>query len=152
MGCQIPIERDTVTVFAPPTPLFASDSLICQYDSIGYFLQNSINSTTRIEWFFEGGFPNYDTLLNPTVYYPDTGSFDVQLILWEDGCSDTLTKTDFIQIKAPPVANFTMVYLDSCAPMQVAFNDTSTTNDGFVQSWQWNFGNGVNGNNSGYCN
>jgi len=141
MGCQIPIEQDTIVITAPPTPAFLVDSLLCQFDSVNYQLLTSIHTTTTIEWHFQGGFPNTSTDLNPTVFYPDTGSFEVQLIVWEDGCSDTLTRNHFIKVKAAPNANFGIIQTDSCAPALVQFIDASSTMDGILQTWDWDFGN-----------
>jgi len=141
MGCQIPIEKDTVVVLPTPTPLFSADSISCQGDSIQFQLLSTLSTNSQIEWYFEGGFPDTSTLSSPTVYYPDSGNFDVQLIVWEDGCSDTLLKQDFIQIKAPPLAAFDIIRADSCIPTMVSFADSSKNTDGFIQSWQWDLDN-----------
>lgn len=140
-GCQIPIQQDTIFITTPPSPAFTADSIICQMDSIHYQLLNSISNNTSIEWFFEGGFPSTSTQANPSVYYPDTGSFDVQVILTVDGCTDTLTRTNFIQIKAAPIANFGITMPDSCAPVLVQFTDSSTSEQGSILSWSWDLGN-----------
>lgn len=142
MGCQIPIEQDTIFIFAPPSPLFNSDSLVCEGDSIQFQIQNTITNNMTFEWLFQGASPNSSTALNPKVHYPDTGSFDVQLILWEDGCSDTLTKSNFIRVKPKPIAHFGMSVADSCTPVLVAFIDSSSTVNGTIQSWFWDFNNG----------
>jgi gliding motility-associated-like protein len=147
-GCQIPIQQDTIFITAPPNPSFTSDSIICQMDSIHYQLLSSISTNTTIEWSFEGGFPSTSTQANPSIYYPDTGSFGVQLILTEDGCSDTLIRPNFIQIKATPIANFGITSPDSCAPVLVQFTDSSTTTQGSIQSWSWNLGNNQTANSS----
>jgi len=145
-GCQIPIEQDTIFIHAPPSPTFSSDSLICQLDSIHYQVLTPITSNMSVEWIFEGGFPDSSVQLNPSIYYPDTGSFDVQLIIWEDGCSDTLTRNDYIQIKSYPISNFGINISDTCAPAFVQFSDSSSTEHGSIQSWAWDFGNGQSSN------
>lgn len=141
MGCQIPIEQDTIVITAPPTPAFIADSLLCQTDSVAYQLLTATNNNTTVEWHFQGGFPSSSTNFNPTIFYPDTGSFDVQLIIWEDGCSDTLTRNNFITVKAAPNANFNIIRADSCTPSLVQFLDASNTIDGTIQTWNWDFGN-----------
>jgi len=147
-GCQIPIQQDTIVITAVPNPIFTADSIACQMDSIHYQLLTSINNTTIIEWSFEGGFPTSSTQANPTIHYPDTGSFEVQLIITQDGCSDTLTRFDFIKIKAPPIANFGITMPDSCAPILVQFTDSSTSLQGNIQSWFWDLGNNQTANSS----
>ena len=141
-GCQIPIEQDTIFINAPPLPAFSSDSLICQLDSIQYQTLTAITGSMSVEWLFEGGFPDSSTQLNPLVYYPDTGSFDVRLVVWEDGCSDTLLRPNYIQIKAIPTAHFGINITDTCAPVFVQFSDSSSAGQGSIQSWSWDFGNG----------
>lgn len=141
MGCQIPIEQDTIFIQAPPTPAFAADSLGCQQDSIQYQLLSSMAANNSVEWFFEGGSPNYSTQFNPTVYYPDTGDFKVQLILWEDNCSDSLILPNYISIKPAPNAHFTIYQSDSCAPASLQFSDSSTSSQGYIQSWFWDLDN-----------
>lgn len=145
-GCQIPIQQDTIFITAPPSPNFTADSIICQMDSIHYQLFSTIGNNTSIEWFFEGGFPSTSTQANPSIYYPDTGNFDVQLILREDGCADTLTRANFIQIKAAPIANFGITMPDSCAPVLVQFSDSSTNAQGSISSWSWDLDNNQTAN------
>lgn len=140
-GCQIPLQQDTVFITNTPNANFTVDSIACQMDSINYQLLGSVNSNISIEWSFEGGFPNSSTQANPSIYYPDTGNFEVQLILIQDGCADTLTRSNFIQIKAAPVANFGITMPDSCAPVLVQFTDSSTNAQGNILSWSWDLDN-----------
>jgi gliding motility-associated-like protein len=147
-GCQIPIQQDTIFIRTAPNPTFTADSIICQLDSIHYQLLTVINSNTSIEWSFDGGFPNTSTQINPSIYYPDTGSFDVQVILTEDGCSDTLSRANFIQIKANPISNFGITRPNSCAPVLVQFTDSSTSAQGNIQSWSWDLGNSQTANSA----
>jgi len=147
-GCQVSIQQDSIVLTAPPTPNFTADSIACQKDSIQYQLLSIINNNTRIEWFFEGGLPSTSTQSNPSIYYPDTGSFDAQLILTKEGCSDTLTRSNFIQIKAAPKAHFGLTMPDSCAPVLVQFSDSSTNTQGNILSWSWDLGNNQTANSS----
>ncbi|MHC1706705.1 MAG: C25 family cysteine peptidase [Bacteroidales bacterium] len=50
------------------------------------------------EWSFPGGTPPSSNLQNPVITYVNTGSYDVTLIISDGADSDTLTKTDYIQI------------------------------------------------------
>ena len=142
MGCQIPIEQDTIHIHGPPLADFISDSLSCKNDSVQYQIITVINGTMTAEWYFEGGFPDSSGLLAPSIYYPDTGNYDVRLIIWEDGCSDTLLKSHFLQIKPLPEAAFGLILSDSCLPVIAHFSDSSTTEEGSIIAWHWDFGNG----------
>lgn len=60
------------------------------------------------EWTFEGGTPSKSTLQNPMVNYPTAGKYDVKLKVTSAGGSDSILKTDYMQVfesistKVPP--------------------------------------------------
>ena len=66
------------------------------------FMDQSANSPTSWSWSFSGGTPNTSTLQNPTVTYNVAGTYDVTLIAANGGGSNTLTKTNYITVKASP--------------------------------------------------
>jgi PKD repeat protein len=53
------------------------------------------------QWLFPGGTPEASTDTNPTVSYADSGHYDVTLIVNRGGQIDTLTKTQYIEVKYP---------------------------------------------------
>ena len=63
-----------------------------------------------------------------------------------DGCSDSLTKNNFIHINGP-IAKFSASPLAGCKPLNVTFSDSSAT-DGInaIKNWQWDFGDGITQN------
>ena len=86
-------------------------------------------------WFFGDGSSSADQ--NPTHAYQDTGYFDVTLIVWNNGCPDTLKFSQYIHI-SPPIAIFA-VLTDCSIPKQREFVDNSIGAD----TWQWDFGDGT---------
>ncbi len=72
-------------------------------------LSTGIFPTTNYSWDFNGGppFSTMSSLKNPTYTYTDTGYFDVALIACNNGCCDTIIKTDYIHIN-PPLAKITV--------------------------------------------
>jgi gliding motility-associated-like protein len=89
----------------------------------------------RWSWDF-GDAIGTSTLQNPAYTYLDTGRFSIRLIAWNNGCADTLVKTNYITA-LPPVARFTSTF--NCAnKLQVAFTDQSV----LPQTWTWDFGDG----------
>lgn len=85
-------------------------------------------------WFWNFGNGTSSSAKNPVVQYKDTGTYNIRLIAWSNGCSDTLTKTNYITI-SPGIARFKTVY--NCTDrLQISFIDTSV----IPQSWLWNFG------------
>jgi PKD repeat protein len=55
------------------------------------------------------------------------------------GGANTLTRTDYITVKSPPIANFQASLTTGQAPVTVVFTDIST---GDIESWLWDFGDG----------
>jgi gliding motility-associated-like protein len=86
-------------------------------------------------WLFGDG--TTSAAQNPVHPYMDTGYFDVTLIVWNNGCPDTLIFKDYIHI-SPPIAIFEQ--LGDCNNVKLrTFIDHSIGAD----SWQWDFGDGT---------
>ena len=86
-------------------------------------------------WLFGDGSTATDQ--NPMHVYQDTGYFTVTLIVWNNGCPDTLKFVDYVHI-SPPIAIFAA--LSNCAiPNQMDFVDHSIGAD----TWNWDFGDGT---------
>lgn len=88
-------------------------------------------------WLWDFGDGSNSTLQNPLHNYTDTGYFHVSLIVWNNGCPDTLVKNNYVHIN-PPIASFD-VASDCNSPMIRTFTDHSIGAD----TWLWNFGDGT---------
>ncbi|MDA3615599.1 PKD domain-containing protein [Polluticaenibacter yanchengensis] len=75
------------------------------------------------QWFWDFGDGGTSTAQNPNYRYVDTGFFDVKLIVWNNGCMDSITKERFVYIK-PPVALF-KDSVDCTDPFNYYFIDVS---------------------------
>jgi gliding motility-associated-like protein len=99
------------------------------------FTDQSTGNVTQWLWLFGDGGTSGDQ--NPIYEYQDTGYFDVTLIVWNNGCPDTIKFTNYIHVK-PPIAVFTPSFV--CGnPRQIIFTDQSIGAD----QWTWNFGDGA---------
>ena len=87
----------------PPLALFeASDTMICVGGCIN-FADLSLQDPEQWRWRFEGTIPDTSLLPSPTgICYPDTGCFDVQLIVSNAGGPDTLLIKDYICVYPYP--------------------------------------------------
>ncbi len=107
-------------------------------DTVCYGLPVQFNdaSTNATGWLWDFGDGANSTMKNPPHTYPDTGSYKVKLITYNNGCADTsLVKKVVIQ---PPKAIFS--YTLSCTNyFTVKFASTSKGADSLV----WNFGDGT---------
>ena len=100
------------------------------------FTDSSVSGTTisNYEWDFGDG--GTSSLQNPTYTYLDTGIYDVSLVITNDlGCTDTLTRSNYIFVYTPPVANFVDNDTVIC-PGELDFTDLSEN----ATDWFWDFG------------
>ncbi|MDQ6609636.1 MAG: PKD domain-containing protein, partial [Bacteroidota bacterium] len=102
------------------------------------FIDNSTDSATQWVWDFGDG--GSSVKQNPIYQYSDTGWFNVQLIVFNNTCPDTLRILNAVHIK-PPIARFTVQ--NSCTDKY-----TKSFIDGSIgaTSWFWTFGDGTTSN------
>ncbi|REJ85288.1 MAG: PKD domain-containing protein [Bacteroidetes bacterium] len=98
----------------------------------------SINvNIASYRWDFGDG--GTSTQSNPTYIYNTPGLYTVRLIMQRnDGCTDTVVRTNKIYAGAKPTASFTYQNSVGCGPLTVSFTNTSQN---FV-SCLWVFGDG----------
>jgi gliding motility-associated-like protein len=131
---------DTVTVIAgiksslKPHANFSADPRdVCAYLPVNF---TDLSTGTVNEWHWDFGDGGTSTEQNPSHTYSDTGLFNIQLIVGNDGCYDTLKINDYIHVK-PPIALFDVAF--NCdLPFIRVFTDHSIGAD----EWHWNFGDG----------
>jgi len=92
-------------------------------------------------WNWNFGDGNTSTAQNPSHTYNDPGAYTVTLTTTaSNGCSGTVTLTNFVQVRGP-IVGFTQDVTTGCAPLTVNFTDTSSHTTAGVE-WLWNFGDG----------
>jgi gliding motility-associated-like protein len=103
--------------------------------------QNLSNSALNNSYYWDFGVPGITTdtsnLQFPTYTYPDTGHYNVKLVVNRgQSCPDSA----FMNIGIYPgfIPNFT--FTGACYTSPIQFNDATTTVYGVVNSWSWNFG------------
>ncbi len=110
----------------------ASPVLQCAGATINF--SDLSNPSDRWLWNFGNG--QTSTLKNPQFAYADTGKYSVKLTAWNNGCSDTLRKNNFITILVS-VSKFNPVF-NCINKKQVSLNDSSV----MPLTWYWDFGDG----------
>lgn len=128
----------SVSVFDAPIAQFTYDT-VCQFTSTQFTDQSSPSSGIDF-WNWDFGDNQSSTNQNPTHTYNQAGLFDTQLVVGNnDGCSDTVNNT--IWVWEPPNANF--LHSDSsCTEGLVYFNDSSWSNESFINQYTWFFPDG----------
>ena len=103
---SVPI-NDCIAPFipvAPVTPIVAdfsaNDTTPAEGDMVT-FTDLSTGDPTEWAWTFENGTPATSTLQNPVIQYNTIGNYNVSLTASKVDSSDSITKTDYIQVSAP---------------------------------------------------
>jgi trimeric autotransporter adhesin len=125
----------TVTINAGLIVVAGTNGSICPGDSV---------VLTALATFGNGGPYAYNWLpavsvsgkVSPAV----TTTYTVSA---NDGCSPTATATVTITVLPAPTVVMTANTLSGCAPVCVNFTDASLVAGGTINSWGWNFGDGV---------
>lgn len=89
------------------------------------------------KWLWHFGDGNTSPEQNPAQSYLDTGRFNIKLVVWSNGCKDSLTRPNLVYIR-PPVAKFTISPVNCPTKLARQFNDKSIG----ATAWFWNFGDG----------
>ena len=102
-------------------------------------------SITDRRWDFgDGNISNYAAATNPAHRYVTAGIYSVNLTVTTAGGSNSLKRTNYISVSAPPpatpVAAFTGTPRTGTAPLEVTFTDSSTGTS--ITNRRWDFGDG----------
>ena len=128
----------TIQAGTPPTANFWANPLVACVGSPVYFFDSSSSNVTSWHWDFGDG--NSSNTSNPTYYYPYPGTYSVKLTVYNNGCKDTMVKTNYIHVNFPKSLP---VYTYSCdTPTLVHFQNTSLG----YNRWKWYFGDGTTSN------
>ncbi|MFK7935248.1 MAG: PKD domain-containing protein, partial [Saprospiraceae bacterium] len=87
---------------------------------------------TQWEWTFTGGEPTTSNEQNPTVTYPNSGTFPVTLKVTNETGQNMLTEQDYIFIRELPTANFSLELVGN----RINLTNLSVNAD----SYFWSFG------------
>ena len=138
-GCQSTI-NSTVIVYPNPIADFTSITEGCQTLCVNFDNLSSITSSGISSYLWDFGDGNMATQENPINCYPDTGTFDVDLIVVSDnGCVSSTYRSNWINVYPLPVAQFTIdpTHASILSPV-FSFIDESSLAD----MWYWELGDG----------
>ena len=129
------VNTDTLiaTVNPLPTVNFNFNPIAC-INTPQVFTNTSLLGTSPY-WIFEN--VNTSTDLNPIYTFSSIGLFPVKLIETTIyGCKDSITQ--IVEVREPPVSNFSISSDSICGPATISFTNNST---GLFNSFSWDFGN-----------
>lgn len=131
-GCTSTVTHP-VTVYALPVAQF-STSPVCLNNTTA-FTDQSTGNIQSWAWTFGDG--NTSGIQSASNIYTSAGNFNTTLIVTTvDGCRDTVSNA--VTVYAPPVAAFTAT--NACEGANINFNNTSSSSNGAISSYTWNFG------------
>lgn len=123
-----------LNISTPPEALFTvEDSIGCAPFTVQFSNESSSN-TDSVKWYFPGGEPSESSDTNPQVSYSETGLFDVELIAFSAGGTDTIVLHNAIEVNGPPIIDISY----SVSERTVVFENLSSHADSF----KWNMGDG----------
>ena len=117
----------------------------CIYPVDIQFNNVSVDATS-FEWLFGDG--TSSTEQNPNHTYNAAGQYSVTLIAYNrNGCSDTLIKTNLIQLGPPQIEGVQNLPFQACAPQTLLLRPDIVSGDPIV-SYQWDFGDSTTSSDS----
>ncbi len=105
------------------------------------FKDVSTGNPTAWKWDLGNGTISY--LQDPVVTYFNPGTYNIKLVVTNASGADSIVKTKYIVVNAPPVPVFGASDTAGCFPLKVQFTDSSSAGSGVISQWQWDFGDGT---------
>jgi gliding motility-associated-like protein len=139
LGCSDTAHYQAL-VYDLPTVAFTGTPLTgCSPLCVDFTDQSTIANSTIVQWQWSFGDGNYSNLQNDENCYTDQGGYSVELlVVTAQGCTDSLTLTNYVTVIPGPQAGFS--YGPQPATLNnptITFTDQST---GGTAEWFWQFG------------
>ncbi|MFN7326754.1 MAG: PKD domain-containing protein [Chitinophagales bacterium] len=123
---------DSIRVGALPVAAFSA-----QVNGLEVLFTNSSQQGVTYQWVFGDGASSQ--AVHPVHTYGSEGSYEVRLVVTSNcGGVDTFVQT--ITLVTPPLADFSVLQNEGCAPYQVVFQNNSTPN---ASQFEWQFPGGI---------
>lgn len=124
----------------PKASFIASPNKGCAPVTIKFINQSTGNGLT---YFWDLGNGNTSILKEPKAIYYAPGLYTIKLkITDKSGKTDSITKTNFIEVFKNPVADFSGKTLNGCLPFDPILTDKSKRGTGMITEWIWDYGDG----------
>lgn len=141
-SCQSPVLYSSFNLVPKPIANFNFTTTPCQNTfTVPFANTSSLNggpAITNYYWDFENNGINDNTTQNPINTYTTPGTYSVQLLVSNGGCTDSITKV--VTVIPAPTASFTAS--SACLNTTTTFTSAATPTVGLA-SHVWNFGDGT---------
>jgi gliding motility-associated-like protein len=105
------------------------------------FTDISTGNPTEWNWEFSNG--TLSNAQNPVVTFTTAGTYSAKLVVRNASGIDEIERVNYITVFPSPTPNFSADITLGCVPVRVNFSDLSTTPQGSIVSWEWDFGDGA---------
>lgn len=131
-----------VTVSVNPTPQITLGRDLRGCEPFLAPIESSSNPpSANCSWVFSNNTASSQCGTSTGFMFPLHGSYDATLsVIDVNGCTNTITASDYVIVDPNPVANFSYLPLNPTVLInEVSFSDQSTIGAP-MQKWEWNFG------------
>ncbi|MEI8053660.1 MAG: PKD domain-containing protein [Bacteroidota bacterium] len=134
----------SINSYAQPTANFtATPTSGCAPLLVNFTDQSTGNPTS---WRWDLGNGTISQLQNASVVYFNPGQYSVKLKVINAAGTDSIIRTQYINVYAKPTIDFSASAYAGCPPVNISFTDLSTPGSGTNSSWNWDLGNGTSSN------
>ena len=138
-GCNDTVSR-TITILPKPVVDFSFNNG-CAADTVNFNSSAYVNVATTSTWLWEFGDNTTSSDTDPFHVYMAPGTYNVTLTITnQNGCTNV--KTRQVQVTTAPIALYNS-NTTSCTGTAVLFTDLSSTTNGTISTWNWDFGDGT---------
>ena len=128
-------------IFNKPSAVYTATLQSCANTKITFTDASQGNGKSIKKWFWDFGDNEFSTDKNPMHTYAASGDYSVKLMVeGETGCQSDVV-TQIVHVIALPLVNFS-TSLPACESKDITFTDLSTTAEGNIIKWTWDFGDG----------
>lgn len=135
-GC-VDVQQTVIIIHDKPEAEFSS-TIECEGIATSFTDESTVivSNVTGWDWEFGDNFGT-STAQNPTYVYPQTGTYQTQLIVETDaGCKDTVINTVYVD----PVPTVSLAGIDTCLNDETSFTNGTIPQDNTITNWDWDFG------------
>ncbi|MFA5246178.1 MAG: PKD domain-containing protein, partial [Pedobacter sp.] len=128
-------------VYDPPVPAFINTINYCENAEISFRDQSNDKGNPLTSWLWEFGDGTNSNEQNPKHVYARAGQYSVTLKIQNSTSCNVQVLSKTIQIQTNATADFEMSK-PGCNNSGISFTDRSSTVQGRIVKWKWDFGDG----------
>ena len=137
------------SIFNPPVSAFKASADVCAGDSLAFTDESNGQGRPITGWLWNFGdsLSNNNTSIeqHPTHIFREGGTYQVSLTVTNESNCEPVTVTRAVVVLSRPIARF-IVEPKVCATKPAIFTDNSIVNQGELNRWTWDFGDGQTSN------